>query len=229
MLIEAAWDFYLFLIEVVTLRGCRVATLLRIYVNEGKIRIEQHLFEPKSKNTIINGETKCLFCRVEGGDAHWTLYRRPVVTGVAETQEGGGITRTWIEDPMVYPGTPMPQWCRWVPERTAVATAAVFVKIVRCLLIILAALCCLCFCAILTQRQDLVSFPQRRHHRKSKKSSYIYMKMPRYCNYTILMLTTRGRHNVDWPSARFYLFPVRRCYVFTLQRCDVSQNFYQPR
>ena len=34
----------------------------------------------------------------------------------AEPQEGSEIARAWIEDPMVYPGTPMPQCCRWVPR-----------------------------------------------------------------------------------------------------------------
>ena len=59
-----------------------------------------------SQNTIINSECKRLFCRVKGGDAHWRLYRLPVVTGGAEPQEGGGIARAWIEDPIVYPGIP---------------------------------------------------------------------------------------------------------------------------
>ena len=39
----------------------------------------------------------------QGGDAHWRLYRLPVVTGRAEPQEGGGIARACIEDPKVYP------------------------------------------------------------------------------------------------------------------------------
>ena len=46
---------------------------------------------------------------LKGGDAHWRLYRLPVVTGRAEPQEGGGIARAWIEDPKVYPSIPMPQ------------------------------------------------------------------------------------------------------------------------
>ena len=83
--------------------------MFRIYTNEDKIKIEQHLFGPKSKNTIINSERKLLLCRVEGGDAHWRYYRLPVVIGGAETQEGGEIARAWIEDPKVNPGTPMPQ------------------------------------------------------------------------------------------------------------------------
>ena len=45
---------------------------------------------------------------VEGGDAHWRLYSLPVVAGIAEPQEGGGISRAGIEDPKVYPGIPMP-------------------------------------------------------------------------------------------------------------------------
>ena len=70
-----------------------------------------HLFRPYSQNKIIkkNSECKRLFCRVEGGDAHWRLCRRPVVTGRAEPQEGSGIrVRAWIEDLKVYPGIPMP-------------------------------------------------------------------------------------------------------------------------
>ena len=55
-----------------------------------------------------------------GGDAHLRLYRLPVVTGGAESQEGGGIARAWIEDPNVYPGIPMPKEWRWVPEGTMV-------------------------------------------------------------------------------------------------------------
>ena len=66
-------------------------------------------FWPYSQNTIINSECKRLFCAVEGEDAHWRLYRLPVVTGGAEPQEGSGIARVWIEDLKVYPGIPMLQ------------------------------------------------------------------------------------------------------------------------
>ena len=62
-----------------------------------------------SQNTIINGECNRLFCKVEGGDAHWRLHSLPVVTGREEPQEGSGLARAWIEDPNVYPGIPMPQ------------------------------------------------------------------------------------------------------------------------
>ena len=60
-----------------------------------------------------------LFCRVEGGNAHWRLHRLPVATAGAEPQEGGRIARAWIEDPHVYPvyqcpndgaGCPRGQW-----------------------------------------------------------------------------------------------------------------------
>ena len=91
--------------------------------------IEQHLFGPKYQNIIINSEGKPIFCKVEGGDNQWALYGLPVVTGGAEPQEGGGITRAVIEDPKIYPGTPLLQWCRWVPEETAVATAVVLLKL----------------------------------------------------------------------------------------------------
>ena len=91
------------MLEVATVRCCSVATLLRININEGKIRIEQQLFRPKCKNIITDSESKPLFCRVEGGNDHRGLYRLPVVTEGAESQEGGGIARAWIEDPMVYP------------------------------------------------------------------------------------------------------------------------------
>ena len=35
-------------------------------------------------------------------------YRLPVITGAAKPQEGGGIARLWLENPIVYPGIPMP-------------------------------------------------------------------------------------------------------------------------
>ena len=79
--------FASFLLDVATLRRYKVVTLLRIYMNEGKIKIEQHLFGQKSQNTNINSERKRLSCRVEGGDAHWRLYRLPVVTGVEEPED----------------------------------------------------------------------------------------------------------------------------------------------
>ena len=78
-------------------------------IQRANFRQITHLFWPYSQNLIINSECKRLFCRVEGGDAHWRLYRLPVVTGAAEPQEGGGIAWAWIEDPNVYPGIPMPQ------------------------------------------------------------------------------------------------------------------------
>ena len=46
---------------------------------------------------------------MESGGARWKLYRLPVVTGGAETQEGGGTARAWIVDQTVYTGLPMPQ------------------------------------------------------------------------------------------------------------------------
>ena len=55
---------------------------------------------------MINSECKRIFCRVEGVDAHWRLYRLPVVTVRAEPQEGDGTARAWIKDPKVYPGIP---------------------------------------------------------------------------------------------------------------------------
>ena len=100
--------FTSFLLDVATLQRTDVATLLRIFINESKIKIEQHLFAQKSRNTII---------------------------------AGGVIARVWIEDPMVYPGTQMPKRYRWVPDGTAMATDMPFVKIVWCLLIILATIC----------------------------------------------------------------------------------------
>ena len=54
-------------------------------------------------------QCKRLFCRVEGEDAHWRLYRLPVVIGRAEPPEGDGIARAWIEDVKVYPGIPITQ------------------------------------------------------------------------------------------------------------------------
>ena len=48
--------FTTFLVDVATLRRCNVVTLRRIYINEGKIKIEQHFLEPKSKNRTINSE-----------------------------------------------------------------------------------------------------------------------------------------------------------------------------
>ena len=61
-----------------------------------------HIVWPYSQNKIINSECKRLFCRVDGGDAHWRLYRLSVVIGRAEPQDGGGIARAWIDDPKVY-------------------------------------------------------------------------------------------------------------------------------
>ena len=90
-------------------------------------QIPRH-FWPYSKNTIINSESKRLFRRVEDGDAHWRLYRLPVVTGEAEPQDGGGIARAWIEVPKAYPGIPMPQGWGCVLEETVVATSGRFVK-----------------------------------------------------------------------------------------------------
>ena len=49
-----------------------------------------HLFWQYSQNTIIYSECKHLFSRVEGGDAHWRLYRLPVVTEGAEPLLGPG-------------------------------------------------------------------------------------------------------------------------------------------
>ena len=54
--------FTSFLLDVATLRRCDVVTLRRIYINEGKIKIEQHFCGPKSKNGIISSERKRLFC-----------------------------------------------------------------------------------------------------------------------------------------------------------------------
>ena len=45
---------------------------------------------------ITNSGNKYIFCRVEGGDAHWKLSWLPVVTSGAESREGGGIARAWI-------------------------------------------------------------------------------------------------------------------------------------
>ena len=78
---EASWStecrmtqreiFTSLLLDVATVRSYSAVTLLRIYINEGNIKIEQHVFGPKFKNTIINSERKLLFCSVEGGDVHW--------------------------------------------------------------------------------------------------------------------------------------------------------------
>ena len=46
-----------------------------------------------SQNTIINSECKHLFCRVEGGDAHWRLYRLPVVTREQTPRKVVGLLR----------------------------------------------------------------------------------------------------------------------------------------
>ena len=62
--------FTSFLIHVAALRRCSVVKLLIIYINEGTIKIEEHLYGPKSKNTIISSERKRPFCRAEGGNAH---------------------------------------------------------------------------------------------------------------------------------------------------------------
>ena len=83
--------FTSFLLGVATLRRCCAVTLITIYINEGKTKTEQYFLGPKSMNTIINSERKCLSCRVEGGDANWRFHRLPVVTGGAEPQDLGEI------------------------------------------------------------------------------------------------------------------------------------------
>ena len=145
-----------------------------------------HLFWPYSQNTIINSECKRLFCWVEGGDAHWRLYRLPVVTVRAEPQEGGEIARAWIEDPKVYPGIQMPQWWRWVPKGTVVASGGRFVKILGFLLLILAKLCWLTSWKVLAWRQGLVSFPQK-NTPTNLRSYQIYIKMQKYCKFIIFI------------------------------------------
>ena len=47
-------------------------------------------------------------------DTHVGNYWLPVVTGGAEPQEGGGIAQSWITDPKLYPGIPMPKNGTWV-------------------------------------------------------------------------------------------------------------------
>ena len=49
-----------FLLNVATLQSCHVVTFRIIYINDGKIMIEQHHFGPKPKNRIINSERKRL-------------------------------------------------------------------------------------------------------------------------------------------------------------------------
>ena len=46
--------FNSFLFVVATLRRWNVVTQFNIYINEGKINIEQHLHGPESQNTITN-------------------------------------------------------------------------------------------------------------------------------------------------------------------------------
>ena len=76
--------FTSFLLDVPTLRRCHDVTLHRIYINEGKIKMEQHLYGPKTKNRIINSEGKRLFCTVEVGNTPWGLYALLVVNEGAE-------------------------------------------------------------------------------------------------------------------------------------------------
>ena len=55
------------LLDVATVRSYSVVTLLRIYINEGNIKIEQHVFGPKSKNTIINSESMPFSVKLKAG------------------------------------------------------------------------------------------------------------------------------------------------------------------
>ena len=145
--------------------------------------------------------------------------------GEQSSKNGGGIARAWIEDPKVYPGTPMFRWWRYVPEGRAMATDSRFVKIVWCLLKMLATLCWLQVWKIWTQWQGLLSFPQRKNLRKSKKSShtYINMKIQTYCNYTILIWMHPGRQNVHWTSVRFLSLSCSMLLRFDVSTCDFAQ------
>ena len=109
-----------------------------IDVQRANFRRITHLVWPYSQNTIINSECKAVSAFSVELKVGTPIRdsRLPVVTGGAEPQVGGGIARAWIKDAKVYPGIPMPQWWRWVPEGTVVATGGRFVKMFRILLLI---------------------------------------------------------------------------------------------
>ena len=194
----------------------------RNYINERKSKIEPHHFGPKYHNTIINSESMPLFSKVECGDNHWALYELPVVTGGAEPQEGGGITRAVIEDPKIYPGTPVPQWCRWVPEETAVATAAV---LLNCMVFV-DNTCRALLPDFLGNSDTVTGFGNLSAKKTPQKMYEVFIHIhenAKYCDYSILILIPPGRHNVDWPSARF--LPIScstllRFHVAALWRCS---------
>ena len=204
---------------------CDIAALsrFRMYISECKTKIEQHRFGPKCKNTIINSESKPLFCRVKGGDDHWGLYRLHVVTEGAEHQKGAGIARAWIEDPMVYPVHQCPNdgaGCRrfqpWLQSAVLLKLCGVWWLYLSCFAD--------CYSGQLRHSgRDLQAF-RKENHTKSKNSSYIYMKMQTYCNNSILNSTPPRGHNVDWTSVRILPLCARGCYGAMLQRCDVAQN-----
>ena len=98
------------------------------------------------------------------------LYTLPIVSGGAEAQEGGGIARAWMDGAKVHPGTPMSK--RWRRIQTVVLLK--FVTFIDN-----------AWHALRTDKLgncdtatwlDKIS-AKRKHHTKSVKSSYIYMKM----------------------------------------------------
>ena len=108
------------------------------------------------------------------------MYSLPVVTREAEPQEDDGTARTWIAvDPKVYPGIPMLQGWRQVPEETVVAAGGDFFLVFLCFVVST----CQALLADpgrplsdkLSGRQGLVSFPNILNQ-KNDKVYYKYNK-----------------------------------------------------
>ena len=115
-------------------------------------------------------------------------YRLPVVTGRAEPQEGDGIARAWIEDPKVYPGIPMPQWWRLVPEGTVVATGARFVKTGARVFVVNT---CQALLAHLLEssgmRTRFGKLSTKKNTSTNLRSHQIYIKIEKYCKFIIFI------------------------------------------
>ena len=136
-------------------------------VQRANFRQMTHLFFPYSQNTIINSECKRLFCRAECGDAHWRLYRLPVVTGEQSPRKVVGLFGPGSK---IRRYTPVyqcsndgarclrGQW--WLQAAVLLKLFEVFV---------------------------LARFPHKKNTLKNLRSHQIYIKMQKYCTLIIFI------------------------------------------
>ena len=92
----------------------------------------------------------------------WRRYRLPVVTGVVEPHEAGGMARAWIVDLKVDTVMQLPQWrCSRFGEQWWLQA----VILIKCciLLIILSMHCWLTSGIALAWRHDLAGIPHKNH------------------------------------------------------------------